>query len=336
MSPKTLRMGWPWLAMAILAASASTQISSPEATLPSDPNQFVREMVQHELDAESRDHTHWRYRIHRETETGAQDREVIQTKDGSLARTLLINGQPLTPDQRSKDEERMRKLVDDPSERERRDHREKQDEEKAKELLKAIPDAFIFKYDGVDGELTRLTFSPNPRYSPPTRELMVYHAMVGKLWMDRAALRLAMIEGRLTEEVKFGWGLLGHLDKGGTFKVVQKNVGDNHWETVSLDVNMQGRVVLFKSLSVRTKEVLSDFRRMPDDLTIARAYEMLQEIRPSTSASGRNQVPSATQSRLEDRLGSSAHRKEQADALREPGVREITSRDGTVAKGPEL
>ena len=279
MFPKKLRIGW----LCFLAASLSVP-SPPEEPLPSDANQFVREMVQHELDAENNDHTHWRYRIHKEQDGVAQDRDVIQTKEGSLARTLLINGQPLTAEQRTKDEERMRRLVDDPSERAKRDRREKQDTDKARELLRAIPDAFIFKYDGMDEGLTRLTFIPNPHYSPPTRELTVYHAMVGKLWIDGAAMRLAMIEGSLIEEVKFGWGLLGHLDKGGTFKVVQKNVGDNHWDSVFLEVNMQGRIILFKSLSVKEKEILSDFRRMSDSLTMSGAYELLQDHKSSVSA----------------------------------------------------
>lgn len=278
MFPKKLRVGWLCFLAAILGTA-----SPSDNPLPSDPNQFVREMVEHELDAESKDHTYWRYRIHKETDAYAQDRDVIQTKEGSLARTLLINGQPLTAEQRVKDQERMKRLVEDPSERARRDHREKQDTEKARELLMAIPDAFIFKYDGMDEGLTRLTFIPNPHYSPPTRELMVYHAMTGKLWIDRSAMRLAMIEGQLTEEVKFGWGLLGHLDKGGTFKVVQKNVGDNHWDTVFLDINMQGRIILFKSLSVRQKEILSDFRRVSDSLTISGAYEILEENKSSAS-----------------------------------------------------
>jgi hypothetical protein len=285
MSPKALRMLCLCLLPALLSAGAASQQSpSPQTALPSDANQFVREMVQHELEAEDSDHTHWRFHYHKEADGYVQDRDVIRTKEGSLARTLLINGQPLTAEQRSQDEERMRKLVDDPNERAKRDHREKQDADKARELLKAIPEAFIFHYDGTDGELTRLTFIPNPHYSPTTRELMVYHAMVGKLWVDRPAMRLAMIEGRLTEEVKFGWGLLGHLDKGGTFKVVQRNVGDRHWETVSLEVNMQGRIVLFKSLSVKEKEIFTDFRRVPDDLTISRAYEMLQEGKSSIAA----------------------------------------------------
>lgn len=280
MFPKILRVGWLCFLVAILGG-ASPSDNPP----PSDPNQFVREMVQHELDAENNDHTHWRYRIHKEQDSYAQDRDVIQTKEGSLARTLLINGQPLTAEQRVRDEERMKRLVEDPSERAKRDHREKQDADKARELLRAIPDAFIFKYDGMDEGLTRLTFIPNPHYSPPTRELMVYHAMVGKLWIDGASMRLAMIEGRLVEEVKFGWGLLGHLDKGGTFKVVQKNIGDNHWDTVYLEINMQGRIILFKSLSVREKEILSDFRRMSDNLTMSGAYEILQDNKSSVSAS---------------------------------------------------
>jgi hypothetical protein len=285
MSRKRLRTGWLLFLAAVLGAGAIQQNpSSPQPALPNNPNQFVREMVQRELDAENNDHTHWRFHYHKEADGVAQDRDVIRTKEGSLARTLLIDGQPLTAEQRGKDEERMRKLVDDPNERAKRDHREKQDAEKARDLLKAIPDAFIFKYDGMDGNLVRLTFIPSPHFTPSTRELMVYHAMVGKLWVDSSALRLAMIEGTLTEEVKFGWGLFGHLDKGGSFKVVQKNVGDNHWETVFLEVNMQGRIVLFKSLSVREKEIFTGFRRVPDDLTMSQAYEILQQDRASISA----------------------------------------------------
>src|SRR5262249_4127450 len=192
-----LRSGLLFFLAAVVSTGADAQHSSPtEPALPADVNQFVREMVQHELDAGNNDHTLWRYRLHKEDEAAAQDRDVIETKEGSLARTLLINGKPLTPEQRSKDEERMKTLVDDPNERPRRDRRARQDEKKPKDLPPSIPDAFILKYDGMEAPLPRLAFSPNPHYSPPTRELMVYHAMTGKLWVDRAASRLAMIEGR--------------------------------------------------------------------------------------------------------------------------------------------
>jgi hypothetical protein len=287
MSPKKTPAGLLCLMMVLLAAGVSGQQSpTPATVLPHDPNDLVRKVVQNELFADANDHTHWRYRNHKESDGSAQDRDVIETRDGSLARTLLINGRPLTQDERNKDEQRMKQLVNDPNERAKRERRAKQDEEKAQELLKAIPDAFIFRYDGTDGPLIRLAFTPRSDYSPPTRELSVYHAMAGKLWVDRVSLRLAMIQGRLMEEVRFGWGLLGHLDKGGTFTVIRQNVGDNHWDTVSLDVNMQGRAVIFKSLNVKERETLTDFRRMPDDLTIARAFELLQQGTASTDPGG--------------------------------------------------
>jgi hypothetical protein len=265
--------------------SAGQTSGTQEPQLPSDPNQFIRQVVQHELAAGEADHSHWMYHLHREDDKGAQDRQVIETKDGSIARVLLINGQPLTPEQRNSDEERMKRLVSSPEERARREKRNKEEEEKARQLLKAIPDAFIFKYEGNEGTLTRLSFSPNPNYNPPTRELTVYHAMVGKFWADRVALRLAKIDGRLTEDVNFGWGILGHLDKGGTFTVIQNNVGENHWDTVLLDVQMQGRAVIFKTIAVKEKQVLTNFHRVPDDLSMDKAFEMLHKTEASVSAS---------------------------------------------------
>jgi hypothetical protein len=288
MFPNIPRSGLLCFFSAMLTVVTGAQHSSPSAApLPNDPNQYVREMVQHELEAEDKDHSHWRYHLHKEDDAGAYDRDVIETKEGSIARTVLINGQPLTVEQRSRDEERMKKLVGDPDERARREKRTKQDEEKYRELLKAIPDAFIFKYEGSEGNLLRISFTPNPHYSPPTRELTVYHSMAGSLWVDRPAMRLAIIEGRLMEDVRFGWGILGHLDKGGTFKVVQKNVGDNHWDAVSVDLNLQGRAIIFKTLNIRQKQVLSEYRRVPDNLTIAGAYEILQGNDSSVAASSR-------------------------------------------------
>jgi hypothetical protein len=283
-SPKLAWSGLLFLLAGITATVGDSRSSKSQAALPDDANQFVREAIQNELNAEGRDHTHWRYHLHREDERGSQDRDVIETKEGSLAKTLLINGRPLTPEQRDQDEERMKKLVSDPSERAKRDHRLKQDEEKAHQLLQAIPEAFIFKYNGIEGTQVRLEFKPNASFSPPTRELAVYHAMNGKVWIDQSAKRLSRIEGELFERVNFGWGLLGHLEKGGTFRVLQQDVGDGHWNTIQLDVNMQGRAVVFKSLNIKEKENLTDFRRMPDDLSMSQAFGILEKAGNTISA----------------------------------------------------
>src|SRR5260221_4916930 len=181
-------------------ASPQSQDAASETPLPQDANQYVREIVKHELDAADHDHTHWRHRFHREDEKNNYDRDVIDTKDSQLARTFLVNGQPLTAELHAQDEERMKKLLQDPAERAKREKRAKADGDKALQMFKAIPDAFVFRYDnpksdnpkddGQENGLVRLAFSPNPHYDPPNIELKVFRSLSGKMWIDRAAGRL--------------------------------------------------------------------------------------------------------------------------------------------------
>ena len=87
--------------------------------------------------------------------------------------------------------------------------------------------------------------------------------------------RLAGPNGHLMEDVKFGGGLLGHLDKGGKFEVRQTEVAAGHWEMTTLGVDMKGKALLFKTIVVRETENHSDFQRVPDDLTLAEAAGIL-------------------------------------------------------------
>ena len=280
-----LRRAWLLLIFASLGTTLRAQ--TPADTLPplpKDANQFVKDAIKHQLEADAADHTHWRYHIHREDERGSQDRDVIDTKDGQIARTVLLNGKPLTSEQRSADELRMKKLVEDPDERAKRDKRAKEDEDKGVQMFKAIPDAFIFKYEGAENGQVRLSFFPNPHYNPPTRELQVFRSLSGMIWIDRAAVRMSRLDGSLFEDVTFGWGLLGRLNKGGTFSVTQRRVGDDHWEIVSLDVKMSGHAVIFKTINVKQLQRMTEFHRVSDNMTISEAYQLLEKGDSAVSA----------------------------------------------------
>lgn len=287
------------LVFSLLTAVAVAQnpLPAPPTPLPQSPNEYVRQMIEHELTELSHDHTHWRYHLHREDEKNNYDRDVIETSEGSLARTLLMWGKPLTTDQRQKDEERMRKLVSDPDERAQRAKREKEDDDKVEKMLRSIPQAFIFKYEGQENGLMRLSFVPNPKWDAPSLELRIFKSLKGDLWSDLNANRLAGIDGTLFEDVSFGWGLLGRLYKGGTFKVKQRDVGEGHWTVISEEVNMTGRAVLFKNITRKQAEIFTEFNRVPDSITMSQAYEMLQKPaeppsvnkqRASSQASGKN------------------------------------------------
>jgi hypothetical protein len=138
-----------------------------------------------------------------------------------------------------------------------------------------IPDAFVFEYAGESGNATKLTFKPNPNFRPPTREGKVLQQMAGEMWVDARQQRLVSINGQLMNEVKFAGGFLGHLEKGGQFTVKRAEIAAGDWEVTEMTVNMHGKALLFKSICVQQKEVHSNFERVPEDLSLADAANLL-------------------------------------------------------------
>ena len=125
--------------------------------------------------------------------------------------------------------------------------------------------------------LVQLRFHPNPHYRPPSRVEDVLTGMQGDLLLDAVHYRIASIDGTLFKEVGFGWGILGHLDRGGHFLVHQAEVSDNVWEISSMTLKFTGKILLVKSFSIESTEVFSGFRRVSADLTYAQALEMLKK-----------------------------------------------------------
>ena len=58
-------------------------------------------------------------------------------------------------------------------------------------------------------------------------------------------------------DVEFGFGVLGKLQKGGTFEVVQSEVAPRDWEVSLLDVHITGRALFFHTIGKQQHEVRS-------------------------------------------------------------------------------
>jgi hypothetical protein len=209
-------------------------------------------------------------------------KEIIRTKDGGLTTTLLINGRPLTAEERKKDNEKLEKFANDPAARRKRRDSNKEDDKRSELMLTSLPDAFLYTYVGTDhgpsGEdLVHLKFKPNPSFNPPNHETAVYQGMEGDMIIDRKAMRIAKIDGTLFKDVDFGWGILGRLYKGGKFLVVQRDVGGGHWEEVQETLQFNGKILLVKSMTIWSTETMTDFRPVPADLTTAQALDLLHK-----------------------------------------------------------
>ncbi|MGA8344846.1 MAG: hypothetical protein WB781_23140 [Candidatus Sulfotelmatobacter sp.] len=239
------------------------------------PVELARKVVTNELKVQDEEHCHWMYRLEKEESGRKQAQEILETNDGSLSQLLSVDGHPLDAKQQRKENQRMQRLVSHPDEQRNLQQASNKKAEQGARLFRILPDVFVFSYAGRQGDLVTLTFRPNPNFQPPSLEARVFHGMEGEMTVDTKQERLAALNGHLMEDVKFGGGLLGHLDRGGKFEVRQTEVAPGHWEMTALKVNMKGKALLFKTIGVQETENHSDFHRLPDDLTLAEAAGIL-------------------------------------------------------------
>jgi hypothetical protein len=265
------------LAVSLLFACPSSS-QTPGGRPPA--NELARQIIDNELQAEKNDHSHWMLRLETRKSGKNEVREVVETKDGDLDWLISVNGKPLPEDQRSERQRGLQRLINNPAELKRSQREKDEDQVRSLRLLKTLPDALVFEYGEQRGELIELKFKPNPTFRPPSHEAAVVHAMEGVLWVSEKQKRLAEISGRLTRPVKFGGGLLGHLDAGGHFYVKQEEVQPGYWELTVLDVDMKGKALFFKTIGVQEEMKRSMFRRVRDDLTAAQGASLLdQQVR---------------------------------------------------------
>jgi hypothetical protein len=268
-------MAWPILAGALIFASIAAAAQQP-ANLPADPRTLVSQTVQNELNSQNTDHTLWAYAETKKMRGKTESMDVVETKDGEVDRRVSNGDEPLSASQQEKEDQRVRKLLDHPDQVRQQRRKQANDADEERKLVKMLPDAFVYTYDGTQDNEVKLRFRPNSMFHASGHEGQVFHAMEGEMKIDPRQKRLAEIDGHLTSEVKFGGGILGHLDKGGTFVVRQQDVGGGHWEMTYLNVKMNGKALFFKTIAVHENEVCSNFHRIPDETPANHAAQFLQ------------------------------------------------------------
>jgi hypothetical protein len=236
---------------------------------------LVKAVIRNELNPSDVAEVHWKYMLVKELDGKQETREVVETKTGSLERLIAIAGKPLSTGQQRDEAERILRLSHNPEEQSKVEQIRKKDAEQYEAFFKMVPEAFLFEYAGKSGNVVKLIFKPDPAFRPASREGKVLHELAGEVWVDAKQQRLVSINGTLINDVKFAGGLLGHLEKGGQFVVQRTEVAPGHWKVTELAVNMEGKALVFKTISVRQKELHRNFQRVLDDLTMADAAAIL-------------------------------------------------------------
>jgi hypothetical protein len=249
----------------VLTAACYAQTSSPSQT---EVDKIVSDASYNEMHAVNQGHP-FRYLMHSIDGGKATLKEVYETKDGDMKRLLGADDTPLTTEANQAELSRLNKLRANPNEQAREHKKSTANDARDNEMLTLLPKAFLFTYAGMvpgpNGPCYRLTFEPNPNYTPPDRQGEVYHGMAGELWVDRGEQRMVRFDAHLIADVDFGWGIFGQLFKGGTILIEQQDVGEHHWENTLTRLHLSGKILMIKSLDINSTDESSDFHPVPND-----------------------------------------------------------------------
>lgn len=274
-----------FLSLLLIGLAASAWAQQPATNI--SPAQLVRRTIQNELRQNQNSAARFQFKDQRTTAHLSQTKLMVETRDATAGMIIAENGAPLSPAQRKAENARLQNYIDHPEELNRKRRQEKADADRTIKIIRAMPDAFLYEPDGTQQgtaavgreghQLVRLKFRPNPDYDPPSRVEQVLTGMAGILLIDANENRIAQIDGTLQKQVGFGWGILGHLDRGGKFLVQQADVGNGQWEVTRMRLSFTGKVLFFKSINIQSTDVFSEFRQVPANLTFAQGIELLRK-----------------------------------------------------------
>ena len=240
--------------------------------------EIIQAAVKTELAADKNDLSRWRYR---DDNRDGNDTVsiVVQTDRGSVKRLISRGGRPLSEVEARVEDQRIQRLIHDPDKLAKRRKDAAEDDKNATELLNMLPEAFRWKLQSEDAEKITLHFEPNPNFSPSDMHSRVLGEMMGELVVDKEQNRIETISGRLTQDVTIGWGLLGRLRQGGTFRVERRQLAPKLWQITETHVHIEGKALMFKNIGQEQDEVQTEFTRVPGGTSLEQAAEMSKSLK---------------------------------------------------------
>jgi hypothetical protein len=257
----------------ILCARIAAQVSQPVSA-----TQTLDQMLHAEAAA-------WKIRQHflyrseeRSNRTNGRlwDEVVVETLDGSMQRLLSQDGKPLPDKQRNAEDQRITYLANHPAEFRRKVQRRKEDEARMPELLRDVPNMFLFNAVSSEGDYTHIAFQPNPSFHERSYQDRVVHAMAGMLIIYTPDMRLCELDAHLQHRVEFGFGILGVLSDKTYLTLAREKVSTGQWTTTKLRLHLDGNILLLKSISRDVDSTRYGFRSVAHDLDVAQAAAILR------------------------------------------------------------
>jgi len=272
--------------LAALPAAAQTTPTTPapsESLPEGTPRSWAEASIRNEVAIiESEGNVPVRYRQRKVDAKGDTTREIIETRDGNVARLVERDGKPLTAADDAGERNRLNDEINDPEAFIKHHKRDKAMRADIKSLVQLMPQAMIYIYapgqpqrSGIDPREIVIDFHPDPSFHPPTMEADLLTGIEGRAWIDPRSHCMTHIEARVLHAVNFGFGVVAKIFPGGTVVFEQTRAVGDRWAYSHMEEHLTTRVLLVKTLPENTVMTSSDFRPMPSLLPYQDAVRML-------------------------------------------------------------
>jgi hypothetical protein len=262
--------------------SLATSLGLPSGLPSETTGKLVREACQNAVQQREMKSL-WSYRVERHEDSHIILEQVIETVDGPVKHLLAIDGHAPTPAQLKEESDRHRSLLKNSADQSalKKDHDE--DTKKMEEMLRTIPEVFVFQDQGTQRGLEKISFHPNPDFKPKTYEQRVLHTLVGTAFIDLQDKQIARVSASSAQRVEFGLGFLGRVDQGGTVNIARTRVSSGVWQVSMERIDLSGRMAIFKSLNRHKDEQRANFKPVAPGTTFAQAVDELEKNGPADS-----------------------------------------------------
>jgi hypothetical protein len=247
-----------------------TKDAAGASLLSIPPRSWVVDAAANELVALHHRGSYLRYRMETINERGDQVRDVIESKDGSVARLILKDGKPLTEEQDQAERRRLSSMIDSPAAYAKHVKNGESEKTMADKLVPLMADAMINTYtpgqpqSGRNGGALEvvLDYKPNPKFVPSSTEAQALTGLEGRVWIDAKTRYVVRMEGTISHGVNFGWGMLAHIYPGGKLEMNQTSVGGNRWIFTDFSMQLSVRALMVKRLEIRSNAKTSNYQTL--------------------------------------------------------------------------
>jgi hypothetical protein len=190
--------------------------------------------------------------------------------DGSPYRMLVArNDQPLSADERKHEEEKRRlaseaRRAESKEQRERRISEWRKRNDRQREPLQEIPDAFTFQVLGSETlggfETWVIDAVPRAGYKPKSTYTSFLPKLKARLWISKRDFRWVKIDAETVDSFAYG-AILLRIGKGAHITMEQGPVGGGVWLPTHIALLGSARIMLVKAVRAQLDMLYTQYRK---------------------------------------------------------------------------